>query len=181
MRKLSILVLVPFLAACPAPEEEEPWADPAEERVHEVGDTETVNISEIEDSGVTGDVQFTVLAENETDVLVEVRDAQPNATYQVAVHQGTCDNVGAEAHSLETLQTNEQGDGASTTTLNVRLANVMDGNHVVALHGPRAADADYEQDRDDDMDEQDEMDDVERADRPVACGEIGETGMGTGW
>jgi hypothetical protein len=181
MRKLSMLVLVPFLAACPGPEDE-PWAEPAEERVHEVGDTETVNISEVEDSGVRGDVRFTVLAENETDVLVEVRDAQPNASYQVAVHQGTCDNVGAQRHSLDTIQTNEQGDGAATTTLNVRLANVMDGNHVVALHGPRVDRDDDAETVDTDADAED-TEDVDRpaTDLPVACGEIGQARTGTAW
>jgi hypothetical protein len=188
MRKLSVLVLVPFLAACPAPEDET-RTDPAEERVHEIGDTETVNISEVEDSGVRGDVRFTVLGENETDVLVEVRDARPNATYQVAVHQGTCDNPGAQQHTLDTIQTNEQGDGASTTTLNVRLANVMDGNHVVALHGPRSGDngdatRDRDADRDADYDADRDADDqprTDRADLPVACGEIGQAGTATGW
>jgi hypothetical protein len=177
--KLAALAVTPlFLLGCPAPEDRDPLVDDdraAEERVHQIGDTETLNLGEVDDSGVGGDVRFTVLTQNETDVVIEVQDAQPNASYQAAVHQGTCDNVGPQRHALETIQTNEQGDGAASTTLNVQLATVMDGNHVVALHGPRADRADTDMDVTDDEDEA-----VARTDRPVACGEIGEAGR-LGW
>jgi hypothetical protein len=179
--KLTALALVPlFMAGCEGPEEDPMLDDDrtAEERVHQVGDTETLSLGEINDSGVSGDVRFTVLTEQETDVVVEVNDAQPNATYQVAIHRGTCDTVGQQTHPLETVQTNAEGDGAGSTTLNVRLAQVMDGNHVVALYGPAARDngTDARTDADTDMDV-----DQPATDLPVACGEIGEAGTGLGW
>lgn len=180
--KLTALAMAPlFLAGCPGPEEDPMIEDDrvAEERVHQVGDTETLNLGELHDSGVTGDVRFTVLTERETDVVVEVEDAQPNASYQAAIHQGTCDAIGQQRFPLETIQTNEQGDGAGSTTLNVRLAQVMDGSHVVALHGPAALD-----DRTDvDVTDDDDLEEIAaaRADTPVACGEIGEVGTGLGW
>jgi hypothetical protein len=181
IRRLSTLAVIPlFLAACEPREEETVFDDEpavAEERAHEVGDTETLNLSDIDDSGVTGDVRFTVLSQNETDVIVEVQDARPNTTYQVAIHQGTCENVGAERHGLDAIQTNERGDGASNTMLNTRLVDVMDGYHVVALYGERA-------EMDDDVDLDPTTDDepvTETAQRPVACGEISEHGTGLGW
>lgn len=179
IRRLSALAVIPFFLAACEPREEDPFVDDvdvAEERAHEIGDTETLNISEVENSGVSGDVRFTVLGEYETDVVVEVHDARPNASYQAAIYEGTCDNLGEERYPLETVETDAEGHGAGTMTLNVRLANVMDGNHVVALHGPRADD---DVDTDEDYDETDM--DAERADLPVACGEISEHGAGLGW
>lgn len=186
IRKLSTLAVVPFFLVACEPAEDEPMFEDepavAEERAHEVGDTETLNLSEIEDSGVTGDVRFTVLSENQTEVMVEVQDARPNTSYQVAIHQGTCDAVGQERHALGTVQTTETGDGAATTTLNTRLVSVMDGNHVVAVHGARAGTDDGV-----DLDPTDEDATAETgapmaaAERPVACGEISEHGTTLGW
>ncbi len=197
IRKLSTLAVIPFfLAACEPREDDAAVFDDtevAEERAHEVGDTETLNLSDVDDSGVSGDVRFTVISQNETEALVEVHDARPNTTYQVAIHQGRCDAVGQQRHELESIQTNEQGNGASSTTLNVRLVNVMDGYHVVALHGERA---DYDRDatmRDDtptdatttpaDRPADADMDDpaYTATDRPVSCGEISEHGTALGW
>lgn len=192
--KLTALAVAPlFLAGCPGPEDDTMLDDDrvAEERVHQVGDTETLSLSELYDSGVAGDVRFTVLTERETDVVVEVRDAQPNASYEVAIHQGTCDAVGQQRHALETVQTNEQGDGAGSTTLTVQLADIMDGNHVVALHGPAARDTDDDMDMDMDTDADTDADrdetatdreaDTRPADAPVACGAIGQAGTTIGW
>jgi hypothetical protein len=180
--KLGVFAVLPlFLLGCD-PQDEPAFTDDdlaTEERTHEVGDTETVGLSAVEDSGVTGDARFTVLSQNETDVIVEIEDAVPNATYQVAIHRGTCDNVGAQAHQLDAVQTNEQGNGAISTSLNVRLANVTDGNHVVAVYGPRA-DHDADQDPDDDPDRTDaDQPTAQTGDLPVACGDI--SGGGLGW
>jgi len=188
IRKLSTLAVIPFfLAACePREDDAAVFDDPevAEERAHEVGDTETLNLSDVDNSGVSGDVRFTVISQNETQALVEVNDARPNTTYQVAIHQGQCDMVGQQRHELETIQTNAQGDGASTTTLNTRLVNLMDGHHVVALHGERAdidrTDRPMDPTTDTDPD-RDDMATQTGVDRPVACGEISEHGTGLGW
>jgi hypothetical protein len=178
IRRLSTLAVIPFFLVACDPQEDEAYYDDrdvAEERAHEIGDTETLSLGEVENSGVSGDVRFTVLGENETDVVVEVHDAQPNTSYQVAIHQGTCDNVGSQRHQLDTVETDAQGHGASSTTLNARLVSVMDGNHVVALHGARVT-----QDTDTDATDMDE-DDMVAGDLPVACGEISEHGTGLGW
>jgi hypothetical protein len=186
IHKLAAFALAPFvLLACEPQTDGDPMLEDdgvAEERAHQIGDTETLNLGEVDDSGVTGDVRFTVLTMNETDVVIEVDDAQPNASYQVAIHQGTCDTVGQQRYPLESIQTNAEGDGATSTTLNIRLADVMDGNHVVALYGPRSvADGDADTADDTDLDPtDDDMDVRATGDRPVACGEIGEFG-GLGW
>lgn len=191
IRKLSTLAVIPFFLAACEPREDDTtiFDDPevAEERAHEPGDTETLNLSEIDDSGISGDVRFTVIQQNETEAVVEVQNALPNTTYEVAIHQGTCDNVGLQRHELQPIETNEQGDGASSTTLTVRLVNVMDGNHVIALHGEGAEDdrADMDMRTDDDPDQpvDEDLDDPAYigTDRPVACGEISEHGTGLGW
>lgn len=193
IRKLSTLAVIPlFLAACEPAEDEPVFEDDpavAEERAHDVGDTETLNLSEVDDSGVAGDVRFTVLSENQTEVMVEVQDAQPNTSYHASIHQGTCDTVGQERHDLGAVETNEAGDGVSTTTLNTRLVNVMDGNHVVALHGARAErDTDTDMDLDPTDDDRTDADagtdrdmQATAGDRPVACGEISEHGTALGW
>jgi hypothetical protein len=184
--KLAAIVVAPlFLAGCPGPEDD-PMVDDdrtTEERVHQVGDTETLSLGEINDSGVNGDVRFTVLTDQETDVVIEVDDAQPNATYQAAIYRGTCDALGQQVHSLDTIQTNAEGNGAASTSLNVRLAQVMDGNHVVALHGPAAdRDATTTDTRTDAQTrtDTDPATTTATGDLPVACGEIGEAG-GLGW
>jgi hypothetical protein len=188
--KLGALAIVPlFLLGCPSPDDRDTTYDDdpavAEERAHDVGDTETLNLGEIEDSGVTGDVRFTVISMNETEVLVEVDDAHPNTTYHAAIHQGTCDNVGQQRHDLGTIQTNAEGDGATTMTLNVRLVDVMDGRHVVALYGAADTDADHTADQrtdaqDRDAQDRDAMTTAGPQGLPVACGEISEHGT-LGW
>jgi hypothetical protein len=184
--KLGVFAVLPlFLLGCD-PQDEPAFTDDdraTEERTHQIGDTETVGLSEIEDSGVTGDARFTVLSQNETDVIVEIEDAAPNATYRVAIHRGTCDNVGAQAHQLDSLETNAEGDGALSTSLNVQLANVTDGNHVVAVYGPRAdRDRDLDRDRTVDRDTLDvadaERQTAQTGELPVACGDISGTNMG---
>jgi hypothetical protein len=188
MYKLGALAVLPFfLLGCESPEDDTTLMDEdrtTEERAHQIGDTETVNLGDVEDSGVTGDARFTVITQNETEVLVELEDAAPNATYQVAIHQGTCDMVGQERHALQTIQTNEQGNGASSTTLSVQLANVMDGNHVVAVHGQREADATMDRtDTELETDVEAEADETvaQAGALPVACGDISEHGTGLGW
>lgn len=179
--KLAALAIVPlFLFGCDTADDRDTTFDDdpavAEERAHEVGDTETLNLGEIEDSGVTGDVRFTVISMNETEAMVEVDDAQPNTSYQAAIHQGTCDNVGQQRYDLGTIQTNAEGNGATTMTLNVRLVDVMDGYHVVALYGAADVDADEQADPED----PDAMTAGPQG-LPVACGEISEHGTTMGW
>jgi hypothetical protein len=176
--KLAAIALVPmFMLGCETADDADTTFedDPAvaEERAHEVGDTETLELGEIEDSGVSGDVRFTVIGMNETEVLVEVEGAEANTSYQAAIHQGTCDNVGQQRHDLGTVQINAEGNGATTMTLNVRLADVMDGSHVVALYGAADADADV------DTQDPDAMTAGPQG-LPVACGAISEYGA-MGW
>jgi hypothetical protein len=181
--KLAAIAVAPLLFLGCETDDREPMVEDdgvAEERTHQIGDTETLGLGDVNDSGVTGDVRFTVLTDNETDVVIEVHDGQPNATYQAAIYHGSCDAVGQQSHALDAVQTNAEGEGATSTTLNVRLANVMDGNHVVALYGPASPDAD--RDADDTMRTDEDADvTTATADLPVACGEISRAGTGLGW
>jgi hypothetical protein len=144
--KLGAIALIPFfLAACPDADRD---ADPMvaddtlaadtpatdDTREHQVGDEETVTLGDLRDSGVTGNARFTVMSQNETEVMLEVEDGPANASMQAHIHRGTCDNPGEAVHDLEAVSTDADGRGVSTTTVNVRLANIMDGNHIIAAH-----------------------------------------------
>jgi len=140
--KLSVIAVLPFfLAACPdADRDRDPMVndtvavDTPATAEHQVGDEETVTLGDLRDSGVTGNARFTVMSQNETEVMLEVADGPPNSSMQAHIHRGTCDNPGQAVHDLEAVSTDAEGRGVSTTTVNARLASIMDGNHIIAAH-----------------------------------------------
>lgn len=160
MRKIlrfSAVALVPFvILACEPPDPDEPVLEeepdtpvvdePVEEREFEVGDEETVSLDEVDDSGVTGEAHFTVEGDMQTRVMVEVDGAPPNANLTAHLLFGECDPMGEPIQELEQITTDAEGEGTSTSMLEMGLAGIMDGSHSVAVHSE---------------------DDV-----PLACGEI---------
>ncbi|MGH7457963.1 MAG: hypothetical protein ACREKN_02625 [Longimicrobiaceae bacterium] len=159
-RWLALATLPLFLAACEPGDGDdtamdddtmEAWEDTAAMDEMEMGEEESVSLGDLNDSGIGGDVRFTALGE-ETDVMLEINDAPGNTEVAAHLHTGeSCDDYEeAPEHPLESVTTDAEGSGASTTTLSVALADVMDGGHVVIAHG---ADG-----------------------QPVSCGEIPEHG-----
>jgi hypothetical protein len=145
IHQLSAIAVLPFfLLACDTDDRDDTTfandtlvtdtAADTDTREHQVGDEETVTLGDLHDSGVTGNARFTVMSQNETEVMLEVEDGPANGSMQAHIHRGTCDNPGEAVHDLEAVSTDAEGRGVSTTTVNVRLANIMDGNHVIAAH-----------------------------------------------
>jgi hypothetical protein len=111
--------------------------------------TITVNLSEVDGSGVEGQARF-VQHDDQTDVEVLITAGLVDeAVHAVGIYEGTCDDLGDAAFELEDIV-----DGVSESEVEADLADLMDGNHVIAVH---AAD-------DEDV--------------TVACGEIEAAGVG---
>lgn len=134
--RFAALAVVPFflLAACETDDTNDFTFDDdtvgqdtptTTDRDYEMGDEETVNLSEIGDSGVSGEATFTAM-NGETQVMVEVDDAPPNTALTAALHQGDdCDNPGMEVESLEEFTTDANGMGMSQSSVGMRMDQVL--------------------------------------------------------
>jgi hypothetical protein len=89
-------------------------------------------------SGVTGQAQFTSQGA-QTMVMVNLT-AQGNTTHSGHIHTGTCDAPGPVVVPLQDV-TLSNGAGSSSSTIDVPLATVMNGQHIVAYHAGSGADA----------------------------------------
>ncbi len=93
----------------------------------------TVNLDAVDDSGYGGTATLT--PENgETFVSISLifpvdLDDDSDEPYELAIHEGTCDDPGDVAYELE-------GDeaGLSQTTVDVSLDELLDGEYLIALH-----------------------------------------------
>lgn len=83
-------------------------------------------------SGVTGQAQFMDHGSGSTMVTVNLT-AQGNSTHSGHIHTGTCDAPGDVVVPLQDV-TLANGTGSSSSTLQVPLATVMNGQHIVAYH-----------------------------------------------
>jgi hypothetical protein len=83
-------------------------------------------------SGVTGQAQFMEHGAGQTMVTVNLT-AQGGSTHSGHIHTGTCDAPGAVVVPLQDV-TLANGTGSSTSTIEVPLATVMNGQHIVAYH-----------------------------------------------
>ncbi|HEX6370312.1 MAG TPA: hypothetical protein VF006_15435 [Longimicrobium sp.] len=111
-------------------------ADTGTAGAHSMGSAVTMNA--VGTSGVTGQAQFMTQGEG-TMVMVNLA-AQGNSTHSGHIHTGTCDAPGAVVVPLQDV-TLANGAGSSSTTIEVPLATVMNGQHIVAYHAGSGADA----------------------------------------
>lgn len=88
-------------------------------------------------SGVTGQAQFMEHGQGQTMVTVNLT-AQGGGTHSGHIHQGTCDSLGPVVVPLQDV-TLANGAGSSTSTVDVPLATVMSGQHIVAYHASSGA------------------------------------------
>ncbi|WP_420125989.1 hypothetical protein [Longimicrobium sp.] len=91
----------------------------------------TVTMNAVGTSGVTGQAQF--MSEGEGTMVMVNLTAQGNSTHSGHIHQGTCDAPGEVVVPLQDV-TLSNGAGSSSTTIQVPLATVMNGQHIVAYH-----------------------------------------------
>jgi hypothetical protein len=97
-----------------------------------------VTMNAVGTSGVTGQAMFTEQGA-QTMVMVNLT-AQGNTTHSGHIHTGTCDAPGAVVVPLQDV-TLANGTGNSSSTIEVPLATVMNGQHIVAYHAGSGADA----------------------------------------
>lgn len=83
-------------------------------------------------SGVTGQMQAMAHGGNETMVSVTLM-APGTTTHSGHIHEGTCDAPGKVVVPLQDV-TLANGQGMSSTTLQIPVATVMNGQHIVAYH-----------------------------------------------
>lgn len=138
------LLLAPLLllAACEAPETDAPPADPepaaepegepADPSVEEVP-TATVDLEEVEESGVTGEAA--VMDADDTEVyVVDVEGLPAEAEYEAHIHTGNCAEGGGVAEPLNPIMGGEDGTGSSTTMFDTGTVPT-DEDHFVQVHG----------------------------------------------
>jgi hypothetical protein len=140
--KLLTLAIVPLALACRVDDTavEEPWTDPALEAPAEAPEMREmdVNLTEVEGSGVGGEAHLRQL-NGQTEVTVRVEDAPASASLDGHIHRGTCGEIGEVVVALQSIQTNADGQGQATSTVNIPgLANGEE--FVVVYHsGPDMA------------------------------------------
>jgi hypothetical protein len=93
----------------------------------------SINMEPVDDSGYSGTVTLT--PENgETFVSISLAfpvdlDAENDEPYELAIHEGTCDDPGDIAHELEGEEA-----GLSQTTVDASIDELTDGEYLIALH-----------------------------------------------
>lgn len=89
----------------------------------------TVELDELNDSGVSGTATLTEVGENQTKVVIDVTGA--TGDHPAHIHTGTCDDL--NPNPLFPLN-NVDADGKSETTVDVGLAELTGGGFAINLH-----------------------------------------------
>jgi hypothetical protein len=134
----AVAGLALMVAACPADRDEAAIDtqrdDAVAERPAEAPPAaETVQLEEFANSGVTGEVQLTP-RDDQTDIVVVVRDARPDSSLPVSLHTGTCEAPGAQVEDLGTVETDALGQGHAQLNVGLGVDRIMTGMHVLAVH-----------------------------------------------
>lgn len=141
MRSLRIL-LIPALAAglgaCEPNEGAQEAADPGQvDSVVSVlgeGQTREVTFTPLAGSSVAGTALLQASGDR-TRIQVELNGGQGVGTYAGHVHRGTsCDNLGEVVAPLQPVATNDQGQGAASSTVEQRMGDLLDGKYLIAFH-----------------------------------------------
>ena len=110
-----------------------PMADSA----HTSASNPTVQLAQLGNSGISGQAQFMEHGPGQTMVTVTLTGPGSGA-HPGHIHAGTCDNLGAVVAPLQAVE-RANGNGTSTSTVEVPLATVMNGQHVVNYHAGTGA------------------------------------------
>lgn len=100
---------------------------------HPAGMGSTMALQPLGGSGVSGEATLTE-RDAQSEVMVRLTGSQPNVTHQGHIHEGTCENLGPVVAPLQPVTTDGQGSGTSTSTVDLGIANVMNGRHVISYH-----------------------------------------------
>ena len=99
---------------------------------HTSASNPTIQLASVGSSGVSGTAQLMDHGANQTMVTVTLNGAG-SGTHPGHIHAGTCDNLGAVVVPLQSVE-RANGAGTSTSTVEVPIATVMNGQHVVNFH-----------------------------------------------
>ncbi|HEX8394077.1 MAG TPA: hypothetical protein VF665_17170 [Longimicrobium sp.] len=92
----------------------------------------TIAMAAVGGSGVTGQMQAMAHGGNETMISVTLM-APGTTTHSGHIHEGTCDAPGKVVAPLQDV-TLANGQGMSSSTVQIPVATVMNGQHIVAYH-----------------------------------------------
>lgn len=99
---------------------------------HTSASNPTLQMAAIGNSGVSGTAQLMEHGAGQTMVTVSLTGTG-SGSHPGHIHSGTCDNLGAVVVPLQTVE-RANGSGTSTSTVEVPIATVMNGQHVVNFH-----------------------------------------------
>lgn len=91
-----------------------------------------VSMNAVGNSGITGEVHFAEHSPTQTMVRATLM-GQGSGAHGGAIHRGTCEAPGEAVAPLQDV-TLANGTGTSSSTVDVPLGTVMNGQHVVAFH-----------------------------------------------
>lgn len=133
-----LLVTVPLALACGGDDEMGGDAMPGQQsEMQASGQSETVAITEMDGSGVTGEVDFT--REGETlEVGVLAYTLGGPGDYPSHIHQGTCNEPGGVVTPLDAAVAHEPGTGEAETEVDATQLEAS-GSYLVMIHSLQGA------------------------------------------
>jgi hypothetical protein len=115
--------VVPFDSAAETPGEPLPTMDDV---------VVTTALMPLEGSGVIGTVEID--GTGAQPVVTVTLTGATEGTLQGHIHGGTCADRTGAIMPLEPVEADASGSGQSTTTVDIPLATLMDGRHIVVYH-----------------------------------------------
>jgi Cu/Zn superoxide dismutase len=93
----------------------------------------TIALEPLNDSGASGEAMIHESGDG-LEVVVELMGA-PEGERPGHIHAGTCADLGDVVYPLQAVAVGADGTGTSTSSLDVGMGEVADGQHVVNYHG----------------------------------------------
>jgi hypothetical protein len=138
--RLAALGLLLPLVACgdPEPDVEPMDTPPPEEALQEPAPTgemvhHTITLSEMNDSGVTGEA-MAMHSDDAVVLILEMEGLPGEGEYAAHIHHGNCEDGGPVAVPLDPVIGLADGTGSSTTTLELDEMD-EDEPHFIMVHG----------------------------------------------
>ncbi len=141
MRKLIALglALVALTAACGSDDDEDDAAGATtaltdtegltDELDDALEDALTLDLQEQNDSGITGEVEFSPTSEGDVEVEIEL-DGSQGGPHPVHIHEGTC----ADLNPAPAFPLTDVVDGRSETTVDVDISELTASEYAVNVH-----------------------------------------------
>ena len=144
MRKLIALglALVALTAACGSDDDEDDAAgattaltdtegltDELDEAEDALEDALTLDLQEQNDSGITGEVEFSPTSEGDVEVEIEL-DGSEGGPHPAHIHEGTC----ADLNPAPAFPLTDVVDGRSETTVDVDISELTASEYAVNVH-----------------------------------------------